>query len=402
MLNNALETTVSPKFSVSEFNQVLNQHLKLLGDVQIEGEITQMTITRNKGVYIILKDTKENAVVSVSGYAPTIQGIDMVNEGMKVVVWGNPEIYSPMGKFSIKAFKIIPSGKGALKEAYERLKIKLESEGLFNEDRKRPLPEFITKIALLTGKDSAAQSDFLKILNENNANFSIDFYPVHVQGKHSESEIINTLRYISEKNYDCIVLTRGGGSLEDLITFNEEKVARTIFALNVPVIVGVGHEKDESIADFVADVRASTPSQAAYYLIAQNNGFLNSLEMQAEAIRQHLLSDVQKYRSYINNFQSKVDGRIKYEISTIINNCDKLLILASRFPTQISEYKERVDSYARLINSFNPKTILNQGYNILKSEGKLIKSVKDLKPKQSISLTLIDGSADATIDKINK
>ncbi|KXK26398.1 MAG: Exodeoxyribonuclease 7 large subunit [candidate division WS6 bacterium OLB20] len=167
--------------TVAQFNSLIRSQLETIGPMIVEGEIVQMNVTARGGVNIDLKDPKGSALVRVSGYAPTIQGIHTVKEGDSVAVWGTPTLWEEKGLFSIKAFKLMPLGEGALREAYEMLKTKLAAEGLFDEDRKRPLPEYVTRIALITAKGSAAESDFLKILRENEAGLEIDFYPVHVQ-----------------------------------------------------------------------------------------------------------------------------------------------------------------------------------------------------------------------------
>ncbi|MCA9383416.1 exodeoxyribonuclease VII large subunit [Candidatus Dojkabacteria bacterium] len=403
-MNDSLEETQQAIFSVAEFNIVLNQHLSLLKDVNVTGEITQMTITAKKGVYITLKDPDQNALLSVSGYAPTIQGINLVEEGMKVTISGTPELYSPMGKFSVKIFKIVPVGEGALKDAYEKLKQKLDKEGLFNPERKRELPDFITKIALITANKSAAQSDFLKILKENKANLEIDFYPVQVQGKYSEQEIISTLKFLSNKSeYDCVVLTRGGGSLEDLITFNEEQVARTIYAMNIPVVVGVGHEIDESIADFVADVRASTPSQAAYYLVAKNQAFIDRISLNADVIRQGVLARLSNAKLRVSSNYRGIERHLYDQIHNVKLMTEKLSNRINEVPQKISDSQSKLTALERLLKSFNPNNIIDRGYALIRNkEGKAIVSIAGLSEGENIDVTMRDGKISADITNLSK
>jgi exodeoxyribonuclease VII large subunit len=304
----------------------------------------------------------------------------MIKEGMKVAAWGSPNLWSQGGKFSLQIFKILPMGEGALNEAYEELKQQLAAEGLFAQERKRPLPDFITKIAVLTGRDSAAQSDFMKILQENRAGFAVDYYPVQVQGKYAEAEILNALKFADAGGYDCVVLIRGGGSLEDLITFNSEKVARQIFAMTTPVIVGVGHEKDESIADYVADIRASTPSQAAYYLIANNQNFIEKQLMKADFIRETLLSRVQIKKQQLFSKYRGMGNRLLLEISKYKNRMQKLQFLLLQFPSKITETKNKVLGLERILMSLNPINVLDRGYALITGPaGKVIMSSKQIK-----------------------
>ena len=386
------------RFSVGDFNKLMNKNFDLIGDVSVEGEITQLSISAKGGVNIVIKDDKESALLNMSGYAPRVEGIKFVTDGMKVVAWGKPNIYSPIGKFSLQIYKILPLGEGALKEAYEKLKMQLEKEGLFDESRKRPLPQYIKSIALLTGKDSAAQSDFLKILKENNAGVEIDFYPVQVQGKYAEREIIATLESLDYKKYDCICLVRGGGSLEDLITFNSENLARTIFALPIPIIVGVGHEKDESIADFVADIRASTPSQAAYYIVTNNENFINSLDLMIEKIGSFLSNSISNNVYAADQSLITINQKLLYYVRRFKDGLNFSVSKLQRLPREITNATIKIDSIERLLNSFNPKNILKRGYSLVKSsDGKVIKSINSVNIDDKIKILLTDGELNANI-----
>ena len=380
------------RFSVGQFNEFMNKNFELIGNVVVEGEITQYNITAKGGVNIVIKDDKESAILNISGYAPWIEGVKFVREGMKVAAYGKPSIWSQAGRFSLQIYKIIPLGEGALKEAYEKLKLQLEHEGLFDESRKRPLPEYISSIALLTGKDSAAQSDFLKILKENNAGINIDYFPVQVQGKYSESEIIKTLKSLNYDNYDCVVLVRGGGSLEDLITFNSENLARTIFSLPIPIIVGVGHEKDESIADFVADIRASTPSQAAYYIITNNENFINGIDLIIEQIGSFLLQRINNQISLSEQSLVLINQKLMQKIKEYKSFMDLASLKLGRLPNEIKFALEKISSTERLLNSFNPKNILKRGYSIVKdSKGSSIKSINSVNIDDTLAITVNDG-----------
>ena len=386
------------RFSVGEFNVFMNKNFDMIGDVAVEGEITQLSISVKGGANLVVKDSKEAALLNLSGYAPRIEGIKLVSDGMKVVAWGKPNIYSPIGKFSLQIYKILPLGEGALKEAYEKLKIQLEKEGLFEVSRKRPLPQYIRSIALLTGKDSAAQSDFLKILKENNAGVEIDFFPVQVQGRYAEQEIISTLKDLEYKKYDCICLVRGGGSLEDLITFNSENLARTLFSLPIPVIVGVGHEKDESIVDFVADIRASTPSQAAYYIVTNNENFINGLDLILEKIGLILTESISSKVYAADQSLLIINQKLLYFVRRIKDNLDFSLSKLQRLPRELSNATIKIESIERLIHSLNPKNVLKRGYSLIKfHNGKVIKSVEAVNINDKIKLLLSDGELNANI-----
>lgn len=389
--------------SVAEFNQLINVQLGSLGEFVVEGEITQMNVTSKGGVNIVLKDTKDQAILNISGFAPRIQGLGMVKEGMLVSVWGTAQIWSAGGRFSLSIYKILPMGTGALQAAYEQLKQKLTAEGLFAEDRKRPLPDFLTKIALVTAKDSAAASDFLKILRENQINLEIDLYNVQVQGKYAETEIIGTLKHLSTTGdeYDLIVLTRGGGSLEDLIAFNDENLARSIFALEIPTVVGVGHEKDETIADFVADLRASTPSQAAYYLVSQNQSFIQSLLLETDKIAQQILSKAHRLNLQIGNKLHLLDSLFQNRHLSFSSKLQKLQLLTQNYLEQLANLKQKAIYDEKILNSYNPKNVLKRGFSLVKNhEGKYISSIKHVKKSQKLDLVLQDGTVKSVAEQI--
>lgn len=408
----------SIRVSVDQFNELINLQLQSIGEVIVEGEITEMNISKRGGVNLVLKDKNKQAVLNVSGYAPRIQGINMIEIGMEVAIWGVPQLYSPYGKFSVSIYKILPIGAGALAKALELLKEQLEKEGLFDPTRKRPLPELITNIALITAKNSAAESDFLKILKENNTGLNIDFYAVSVQGKHSVGEILSAIQNAQNKNYDCIVMIRGGGSLEDLSSFNDEKISKAIFASKIPTLVAVGHERDESIAELVSDVRASTPSQAAYYIVVNNTNFIKSIELQADQIylqiqeiinlNKNMISGInifEKVLLILNNYKYKVsshdvdfESKILRNISNFQNAIEKSTHELSNFSYRINQLLNDVMHMQSTIENLNPEKIVQKGYAIIKnSKGNIITSVKDTKTNDLLTLKVRDGDLNTKV-----
>ncbi len=354
--------------SVSEFNLLIRDVLSNLGTFRVKGEITEFNISQNQGLNITLSDGKSN--LRVGGYVPFVRGIDLVEKDMDVIVEGIADFYIPYGTFALKAISIEPLGEGALAVAYQNLKEKLEREGLFAIEHKKPLPEYIDKIALLTGKDSAAYSDFIKILKENNSSIEILFYPVIVQGVNSVNSIKKALMDAKKTDVDVIVLSRGGGSLEDLKSFNSEELARFIFSCPKPVIVGVGHEKDESICDFVADVRASTPSQAAYYIVAQNKDFVDNVIEFGDKIGKELIGMIEKQNQEIDNYLFTIEVYVS---------------------KMIERLKTRLDNFSRILKSYNIKSVLKRGFAIVQ-KGKIhIKSVKKVIRGDRLSTIVKDG-----------
>lgn len=365
--------------TVSQFNSLIKDVLSNLGVFRVKGEIREFNITQNNGVNITLSDGKAN--LRVGGYAPSIKGIDLVEEGMDVLVEGTADLYVPYGSFSLSAFAIEPVGEGSLAIAYQKLKDKLEEEGLFALEHKQELPPFITEIALLTGKDSAAYSDFIKILKEHKVSIKVHYYPVLVQGPKSIESIKNALTDARERDIDLIVLTRGGGSLEDLKSFNDEELARLIFSSPKPVIAGVGHEKDESIADFVADLRASTPSQAAYYILEQNQSFLVLVGEYGEKIAEEL--------------KGKLDEE-NQKLNTLISS------LESYIDQMIAEKHHDIISLERILKSFDFESTLKRGFAIVQKGKSRVSSVKDIAIGDTVNTLLTDGSFDSKVNKTKK
>ncbi|MBN2016287.1 exodeoxyribonuclease VII large subunit [Candidatus Dojkabacteria bacterium] len=365
--------------SVSKFNSLIKDVLKSLGVFRIKGEVTEFNITRNQGVNITLSDGKAN--LRIGGYAPNVKGIDLIEKDMDVVVIGVADLYVPYGSFSLSALAIEPIGEGSLAIAYQKLKEKLEEEGLFALEHKQELPRFITRVALLTGEDSAAYSDFIKILKENNTCVEILYYPVLVQGKQSVKNISDALIEARNTNVDLIVLTRGGGSLEDLKSFNDEELARLIFSSPKPIIAGVGHEKDESIADFVADIRASTPSQAAYYIVEQNNKFVDFLVEQGDEIDEFMKELLRERQRSMESVVVPLEEGIQRLFLNLRNN---------------------LKSLERILSSYNISNTLARGFSILTKQDRRILSVKDVNVDDEVNALLTDGALDAKINKISE
>ncbi len=409
------------RLGVSQFNELVNIQLQTLGELIIEGEITEFNISRRQGVNLVLKDRNEPAVVSVTGYAPRIEGINMIEVGMQVAIWGNPQLYSPYGKFSVSIYKILPIGEGALNKAFEILKNKLDIEGLFNPDKKRPLPPLVKQIALITAKDSAAQGDFYKILKENNSGIKIDFYPVAVQGKHAIAEILSAINITQRHKYDAVVLIRGGGSLEDLSAFNDESVTRAIFACKNITLVAVGHERDESISEFAADIRASTPSQAAYYIVVNNTRFITGLELQVEQMYEQIKLSIAKYNqqvsrydllyevsnlfrhyeSRLQNFNLDIDSRLGRILEHYLSITSSVDVSLCTFESYIKSIVKQVNYLEKLQDSFNPTNVVKRGYAIVKdAKGRIITNTTQVKIGQHVGISLRNGELTTSVNKI--
>src|SRR5664279_6366741 len=263
-------------FSVSDLTaRIRDLFAKNFTDTTVQGEISNCRPAASGHIYFTLKD--ERAQIRCVFFKNQQRGMKFRPEdGLKVTVRGSLSVYDARGEYQIYVESMEPLGRGSLQLAFEQLKKRLEDEGLFDPSRKKPLPMLPSRVGLITSPTGAAVRDVVRILTRRFPNVHLTLYPVRVQGEGSAAEIVEALRYFDKKQAaDVILVVRGGGSMEDLWAFNEEIVARAIAACDIPVISGVGHETDFTIADFVADVRASTPSSAAEIVVQTRREFDN-------------------------------------------------------------------------------------------------------------------------------
>ncbi len=279
-------------YSVSDLTARIRDLLaKNFTDTTVQGEISNCRPAASGHIYFTLKD--ERAQIRCVFFKNQQRGMKFRPEdGLKVTVRGSISVYEARGEYQIYVESLEPLGRGALQLAFEQLKKRLEDEGLFDAARKKPLPMLPSRVGLITSPTGAAVRDVVRILTRRFPNIQLTLYPVRVQGEGSAAEIVEALRYFHKKQAaDVVLLVRGGGSMEDLWSFNEETVARAIIECNIPVISGVGHETDFTIADFVADVRASTPSAAAELVVNTRREFDNHVsDLQAD------LATLMRYR----------------------------------------------------------------------------------------------------------
>jgi exodeoxyribonuclease VII large subunit len=274
---NQLQFNLQPErriFTVSDLTARIRDLLaKNFTDITVQGEISNCRPAASGHIYFTLKD--DRAQIRCVFFKQQQRGMKFRPEdGLKVSIRGSISVYEARGEYQVYVESLEPLGRGALQLAFEQLKKQLEAEGLFDAERKKPLPLLPSRIGLVTSRTGAAVRDVVRILTRRFPNMHLTLYPVRVQGEEAAGEIVEALRYFSKRQAaDVILLVRGGGSIEDLWSFNEEKVARAIAASGIPVISGVGHETDFTIADFVADVRASTPSAAAELVVQTRKEF---------------------------------------------------------------------------------------------------------------------------------
>jgi len=291
-------------YQVSALIAEVNEVLEPYRDLYVEGEVTNLTRAASGHLYFTIKDSKSQLHVVM--FARSAQALRFrIENGLKLILRGRLAIYEGSGKFQLIADAAEPAGVGALQLAFEQLKARLAAEGLFEPGRKKPIPMLPQKIAVVTSPTGAAVRDILHVLGRRFEGLTIQIYPVRVQGAFAAREVTEALRRLSEWDlHDVVLICRGGGSLEDLWPFNEESVARAVAECRIPTISGVGHETDFTICDFVADLRAPTPSAAAEIVVRAKAEICEQIDQSVRRIRNVLDRSVRHYRSELRHYAS--------------------------------------------------------------------------------------------------
>ena len=379
-------------------NRVLREYVPR--DLVVEGEISGYTIKDGKWIIFQLKDETDTKA-KVNCFATTYKVTGAFEDGMRVRVVGYPSV-KEWSAFQIDVQGMEPVGEGALKKAYELLKKKLETEGLFDTGRKRVLPRFPERVGLITSRDAAAYGDFLRILNNRWGGVEVDFAHVRVQGKEAVAEILGAFAYFNALDEgarpDVLVLTRGGGSLEDLHAFNDEAVARAVYASKIPVVCGVGHERDESLCDYVADVRASTPSNAAER-VAPNRGEVSTeVAVMARRIAEQMDVRIEDRLRTVTR-AAQIGETLVVHINERMKTASRRLF--ERVDGWLSPLRESILTHERVLKNVDPKRVLERGYAIATSGGKVVTNAAALEIGAEIGVQLSRGAFDAEVLRVN-
>jgi exodeoxyribonuclease VII large subunit len=354
-------------YSVSE----LTAELKVLIEgtftgVWVEGEISNFKHHTSGHMYFTLKD--DRGQLRAVMFRGSNRGLQFRPEdGLAVVVFGNVTIYEPRGEYQVYVEFMEPKGLGALQLAFEQLKTRLEAEGLFDPARKRPIPLLPEKIGLVTSPSGAAIRDILQIIHRRFANVKILILPVRVQGENAASEIVEGLEVLNKReDLDVIIVARGGGSIEDLWAFNEEPVARAIYASQTPVISAVGHETDFTIADFVADVRAPTPSAAAEMVISRKAELIQRVDDFVSRLVSYMRYRVERSGERLRSLDRQV--RLLSPLERIKRQRERLgeevSTLQSIMSHRLALWRGELRTAAARLDSLSPLAILARGYSV--------------------------------------
>lgn len=416
----------SRTWTVSELIRQLNLDLYRYNDIAVEGEVTNFTRSAAGHLYFSLKDAK--AQMRIVLFATNARFLRFrIENGLQLIVRGRLTVYEAKGELQMNATSAEPAGLGALQLAFEQLKKQLAEEGLFDPARKKPIPMLPQRIAIVTSPTGAAIRDILHVLGRRFEGLSLQIYPVRVQGPTAAREIAKAVANLSRwKLHDVVLICRGGGSLEDLWSFNEEVVARAVAACEIPTISGVGHETDFTICDFVADLRAPTPSAAAEIVIRAKSEICTQIDHMVRRVRHVIEGRVRNYRHELRHLASSdrlgiavrrvaiarerlerrrmllyrmLDARAKL-LRQRLRKCDEPL---ARYPARVERERHRLRGVVGTLQAVSPLSVLSRGYAIAFSRTrrgrKPILDSSQVKVGEQIEVQLKKGRLEATVDR---
>ena len=362
-------------------------------NIWVEGEISNLATPRSGHMYFTLKDEHAQLRGVIFKYAG--RHVKFLPEnGMKILVRGSLSVYEPRGEYQIIVNYAEPRGAGALQAAFEQLKSRLDAEGLFETAHKRPLPLLPKKIGVVTSATGAAIRDILQVINRRFANVHVLVAPVLVQGADAPQDIARAINMCNRlPDLDVLIVGRGGGSLEDLWAFNDEVVARSIFASKIPVISAVGHEIDFTIADFVADLRAPTPSAAAELVVQNKENLVHTLNVLGTRLRNAQLQILTRMKERLQHYQRRLQDPRKRlrELQQRIDDVQHRLTMA--WQAQLEKKRARCGTAIGKLESLSPLSLLANGYAICRRADNLqpVKVVDDVQIRDEVMVRVTDG-----------
>ena len=401
-----MEQALTPVFRVSELNEYVSLVLSNdpnLCDLRVSGEISGFKRHSSGHLYFSLKD--ESALVRCVMFRQQAIRLNFQpQDGMQVLLYGKASLYEKDGSFQLYANYLKKSGEGELYLRFLKLKKELEERGWFDEARKRPIPFLPRKIGVVTSGTGAAVQDILNIISRRFPRMPVVVASVRVQGAGAAEEIAKAIRQMNRKNAaDVLIVGRGGGSMEDLWAFNETVVAEAIVQSKIPVISAVGHETDFTIADFVADLRAPTPSAAAELAVPEMDAVYEAVRLQSRRMKRALQSRVERMRANVKLFASaKAFRLLENRLLSERQSLDNTRELASRgAKDRISRARAELNQLSVKLRALDPSAVLERGYAILTDEnGRAISGVTSMQAGDHVAIRMHDGTADAKIDQV--
>ncbi|MFA6939498.1 MAG: exodeoxyribonuclease VII large subunit [Clostridiaceae bacterium] len=388
----------------------VNNYIKKLFDtdyilrkVKVMGEVSNFKLHSSGHMYFSLKD-EESKINCVMFRGNTLRLNFIPEDGMNIIVSGRVSMYVKDGTYQLYAEDIELFGEGELYRAYIKLKEKLQEEGLFSEKVKKRLPLYPEKVGVITSPTGAAVRDIINVIRNRNSSVKILIYPALVQGAGAGASIIDGIRGLNLRDdIDVIILARGGGSIEELFSFNEENLAREIYKSKIPIITGIGHETDFTIADFVSDIRASTPSQAAEIAVFREDDLYLKINSIKTDLTDKINNKIRFQRNLLDSILNKLNilspqNKIAGEYLALDRLKDILLLKINNI---IDKNKDKLYSLNQLLENRNPLNILKKGYSVIRdTDGTIIDTIEKLNYKNKVKINMKDGEGIFNIKKI--
>jgi exodeoxyribonuclease VII large subunit len=387
-------TTQKP-LTVSEYVNFLKEELKQF-EATIVGEISSLDFGPGGHVYFSLQDEDDNSILRCAlwNFRYKSFGIEL-EPGMEVVVRGYPDVYAPRGSLTFIVESIKPIGEGELKKAYEKLKKKLETDGLFDEDKKHPVKDYPVKIGLITSTLGAAIHDFNNNLGKYG--YQVKIMDSRVEGVEAVDDLIRSMKLFQKQDVDVLVVVRGGGSLESLMAFNNELLVRMIATSRVPVIAGIGHDQDVPLFALAADVIVSTPTAAAHSVNQSWDRARLQLSDYSSTIIQTYSENVYRAKDAFQDYMDTIEEGF-LSIGERYRETEHAISLAlAKMTSSFSLWEERLDSFTKTIHAYDPQNQLQRGYSITKINDKIVKSVRDVREHDILVTQLADGHIESKL-----
>lgn len=373
-----------------------------LNRIYVKGEVSNCKYHTSGHIYFTLKDSKgQMACVMFAGQRSGLAF--RLQEGQSVIVLGSISVYERDGKYQMYAREILLDGAGVLYQKFEELKKQLDSEGLFDQEFKKLIKQYPNKVGIVTAKTGAAIQDMINVTTRRNPFVQLILYPALVQGEAAAASIVKGIKYLDSYGVDTIIVGRGGGSIEDLWAFNEEVVARAIFSCNTPVISAVGHETDTTIADYVADLRAPTPSAAAELVTGDIRDLFDDIQSYKRTLQFHMRQKLQIARNQLRQYQLQLEHasplyQVNQKRQYLMDRENRLHYLMKQ---RVLENRHRLDILTERMKGLSPLDKLSKGYAIVTDEKQnVIRSVNGLTAGDAIKIELMDGDVTASVMSI--
>lgn len=394
-------------YSVKQVNSYVKNMFSqdfMLNHIYVKGEVSNCKYHTSGHIYFSLKD--ESGTIACVMFASARSGLSFrMQEGQNVIVLGSVSVYERDGKYQLYAKEIILDGAGALYERFEALKKELEEMGMFAAEYKQPIPRYVKSVGIVTAPTGAAVRDIINISKRRNPYVQLILYPALVQGKGAAASIVRGIRMMEQQNVDVIIVGRGGGSMEDLWAFNEEAVARAIFECTIPIISAVGHETDTLISDYVADLRAPTPSAAAELAVYE----LSSVQIMCEEYKRRMYQQIRQRIDFSRRQTEQMAFRLKVahprqklnEQRQYLADLDSRMRI--RMNSALEESRHKLAIYIEKMKGLSPLQKLNQGYAyVTDKSGRTVRSIKDTKQGEVLDVYVTDGRVRTQVMDIYK